>query len=167
MRTGTLTVAAAAVLVMAGSTGGIAQASTLTHGGGYRGPASSSAPASTATVKAAKSKVGTILVDGQGRTLYLFEKDKGGKSACSGECAAVWPPLITSGKPTAGAGVNASWLSTTQRPDGKTQVTYHNWPLYYYAGDSKAGDMTGQDINGFGAKWYVVGAATGGKMEMG
>ena len=114
------------------------------------------ASGSSATVSVANTGLGKILVDAKGRTLYLFEKDSGTKSACSGGCAAAWPPLRASGKPTAGSGANASLLGTTPRSDGKSQVTYAGHPLYLYQGDSKPGDTTGQGSTGFGAPWYVL-----------
>ena len=110
----------------------------------------------SATVSVADTGLGNILVDSQGRTLYLFAKDTGTKSTCSGGCAVAWPPLRASGKPTAGGGAKASLLGTTPRSDGKPQVTYDGHPLYGYQGDSKAGDTNGQGINGFGAPWYVL-----------
>ena len=111
---------------------------------------------SSATVSVANTGLGNILVDSHGRTLYLFEKDSGTTSTCSGGCATAWPPLRASGKPTAGSGAKASLLGTTPRSDGKPQVTYNGHPLYGYQGDSKAGDTNGQGINGFGAPWYVL-----------
>jgi predicted lipoprotein with Yx(FWY)xxD motif len=114
---------------------------------------------SSATVSVANTGLGNILVDSQGRTLYLFQKDSGTKSACSGACASAWPPLRASGKPTAGSGAKASSLGTTPRSDGKPQVTYNGHPLYGYQGDSKAGDTTGQGSTGFGAPWYVLSAS--------
>jgi predicted lipoprotein with Yx(FWY)xxD motif len=98
-------------------------------------------------------------------TLYLFEKDKGGKSACDGACASAWPPVLTSGKAMPGQGVKSSLLGTTTRSDGTTQVTYNNWPLYYYVADKAPGDTTGQNIDAFGAEWYVLDAAKGTKLE--
>jgi predicted lipoprotein with Yx(FWY)xxD motif len=95
----------------------------------------------------------------------LFEKDKNGKSACDGACATAWPPLLTNGDPTPGPGVNASLLGTTTRSDGTTQVTYHGWPLYYYAADKAPGDITGQNVDSFGAEWYVIGTEKGDKLE--
>jgi predicted lipoprotein with Yx(FWY)xxD motif len=115
---------------------------------------------SSATVSVANTGLGKILVDSQGRTLYLFVQDTGTKSTCSGGCATAWPPLRASGKPTAGSGVKASLLGTTPRSDGKPQVTYDGHPLYGYQSDSKPGDTNGQGVNGFGAPWYVV-APTG------
>jgi predicted lipoprotein with Yx(FWY)xxD motif len=114
------------------------------------------ASGSSATVSAANTGLGKILVDSQGRTLYLFEQDTGTKSTCSGGCATAWPPLRASGKLTAGGGAKASLLGTTPRSDGKPQVTYNGHPLYGYQGDSQAGDTNGQGINAFGALWYVL-----------
>lgn len=118
-----------------------------------------SAPAAaTATVSVAmNAKLGQILVDGNGRTLYLFEADKGSSSTCYGACATYWPPLLTGGSPAAGTGVNASLLGTSKRTDGTTEVTYAGHPLYYVVTDHNPGDASGQAVNNFGAAWYVVG----------
>lgn len=105
---------------------------------------------------ATAGKLGTILVDANGRTLYLFEADKSTQSTCNGACAAAWPPLLTSGGPTAGGSAKPGLLGTTKRSDGKTQVTYNGHPLYGYAGDSKPGDTNGEGLNQFGAGWYVL-----------
>ena len=110
-------------------------------------------------------KLGKIIVDSKGRTLYLFEKDKHGKSACSGQCAKFWPPLIVTHKPTAGKGLSKSKLGTTRRSDGKLQATYGGWPLYRFVMDkNKPGSTKGEDLSAFGAKWYVEGA-NGKKIE--
>jgi predicted lipoprotein with Yx(FWY)xxD motif len=122
------------------------------------------AAAAGAKVEIRKGKLGRFIVNGKGLTLYLFEKDKGGKSACYGSCAKVWPPLITSGKPSAGAGVVASKLGTTKRKDGKLQVTYGGHPLYRYDDDHRAGQTEGQGEKLFGAEWYVV-APSGKKID--
>ena len=111
------------------------------------------------TVAVAKSKVGRILVDSKGITLYDFVKDKGGVSSCYGACAALWPPLTTKGKPHAGPGVRASLLGTTKRKDGKLEVTYNGHPLYYFVTDRKPGQTTGQGVNQFGAPWWVLSPA--------
>ncbi len=111
---------------------------------------------SSATVSVANTGAGKVLVDSQGKTLYLFQKDTGTTSTCTGGCATAWPPLRASGKPTAGGGAKASLLGTTPRSDGKPQVTYNGHPLYGYQGDSSAGDTNGQGINAFGAPWYVL-----------
>ena len=102
---------------------------------------------------------GRYLVDSQGHSVYLFEKDEDGESYCSGACAAVWPPLETSTAPRGGAGVQDAELGTIERPDGDMQVTYHGHPLYYYAADASTPDNTkGEDVEQFGAGWYLVGA---------
>jgi predicted lipoprotein with Yx(FWY)xxD motif len=135
-------------------------------GGGSKSYSSSSTPSTqtsapvasnSATLSLGSTSLGKVLVGANGRTLYLFEKDTGDKSSCTGSCAADWPPFTTTGKPTAGAGVNST-LSVTKRPDGKSQVVYAGHPLYYYSADTKAGDTNGQGLNAFGAKWYVVSA---------
>ncbi len=107
--------------------------------------------AGSATVAVASSRLGDILVDADGRTLYVFTKDKGDQSACSGECAANWPALT--GTATAGTGAQAALLSTATQADGSSQVTYGGKPLYYFAGDAKPGDTNGQ---GVGSVWYAV-----------
>jgi predicted lipoprotein with Yx(FWY)xxD motif len=148
---------AALALVAAACSGGGSSGGGL-YGGG---PATTSAPkAAAAVVDLRGSKLGKILVDAQGRTLYLFEADKAGRSACDGACASAWPPFLSSGDPQAGTGVTGSLLGSSSRGDGGgSQVTYHGHPLYYYAGDSQPGDTTGQGLNQFGAKWYVVAAS--------
>jgi predicted lipoprotein with Yx(FWY)xxD motif len=114
---------------------------------------------SGATVAVAKSRLGSILVDSKGITLYDFVKDKGGASSCYGACAALWPPLITKGTPHAGRGVRASLLGTTKRKDGKVEVTYNRHPLYYFVSDRKPGQTTGQGVNQFGGPWWVLSPA--------
>jgi predicted lipoprotein with Yx(FWY)xxD motif len=118
--------------------------------------ASSGSASSGAVVKTATTSLGTILVNAKGRTLYMFLKDKTNKSNCSGQCATFWPPLLTSGKPTAKGGAKASLLGTTKRAGGKLQVTYKGHPLYTYSLDKKAGQTAGEAVNAFGAHWYAV-----------
>src|SRR5262245_51581614 len=120
--------------------------------------------AGRATVRTRSSSLGKILVDSKGRTLYLFEKDKSGKSACYAQCAKDWPPLLTTGKPTAAPAAKASLLGTTRRTNGTMQVTYAHHPLYRYAGDSRPGQTNGQGSHNFGAEWYVL-AASGKKID--
>ena len=121
--------------------------------------ASAATQTGSATIRTHSSSLGKILVDSHGRTLYLCAKDKRGKSACSGSCAAYWPPLLTRGKPIARAGAKASLLGTTRRSDGSTQVTYAGHPLYRFALDTKAGQTNGEGLNDFGAEWDAVTAA--------
>lgn len=116
--------------------------------------AGSSAPAvvSVGTVP----KLGKVIVDGNGLTLYDFHKDKGTTSTCYGECAAVWPPLLTEGEPTGQAGISASKLGTTTRKDGTEQVTFAGHPLYTYVADKQPGEGNGNDFSNFGAEWYAL-----------
>jgi len=124
---------------------------------------STSAPASPAGAQAngtvittGTSSGGAFLTSSSGRATYLFLADGKDKSACSGACAAAWPPVTATGQPTASGGVNASDLGTITRSDGTRQVTYDGHPLYYYAGDTGSGTANGQGIDGFGAKWWLV-----------
>jgi predicted lipoprotein with Yx(FWY)xxD motif len=114
--------------------------------------ASGTVPEGSASVMTADSDFGEIVVDAEGRTLYLFDPDEGGKSTCYDDCEASWPPLLFDGSPS-GDGVDASLLGTTERKDGSTQVTLDGWPLYYFAGDAAPGDTNGQ---GVGEVWHVV-----------
>ena len=125
-----------------------------------------SAASGPATVKTRHGKLGTFLVGTNGKTLYLFEKDKTKKSRCSGACATAWPPLLTTGKPKAAGKAKASLLGTTKRSDGTTQVTYNGHPVYYFIQDMKAGDTSGEGVDGFGAEWYVL-SPSGKKIEKG
>ena len=126
-------------------------------------PAASVKPATTsggsATVGVRTGGLGTYLVDAQGRTLYVFGKDTGTKSMCSGACASNWPPATTSGHPKAGSKVDQAMLGTSTRSDGTTQLTYNGHPLYRYAGDAAAGDTNGQGLTFFGGTWNVVSPA--------
>jgi predicted lipoprotein with Yx(FWY)xxD motif len=102
---------------------------------------------------------GTFLTDGSGRTVYLWAKDGMDASACSGACAALWPPVTTGGSPTASGSAKASDLGTITRSNGTKQVTYDGHALYYYAGDSGSGQINGQGSDSFGAKWWLVAPA--------
>ncbi len=115
-------------------------------------------------VSTGSTSVGRILVNSRGHTLYLFAKDKNGKSACVGMCATFWPPLITSGKPLAAAGAKASLLGTTKRADGRMQVTYNRHPLYTFVKDTKKGQTHGEGLTAFGGQWNAVSPA-GTKVE--
>jgi predicted lipoprotein with Yx(FWY)xxD motif len=125
--------------------------------------ASSSAPASASTtatvIKTATGSTGALLTSSTGRAVYVWSKDAMNKSACTGACAAAWPPVTTTGSVTAGSGVTASDLGTITRSGGVKQVTYDGHPLYYFKGDTGAGTTNGQGLNAFGAKWWLVSPA--------
>jgi predicted lipoprotein with Yx(FWY)xxD motif len=125
------------------------------------------AVAATAAAAAPKAKVGvhatsvgSALVDARGRTLYVYGLDKGTKSSCVGACAKDWPAFLTSGKPAAAAGVAAAKIGTVTRADGKLQVTFAGHPLYFFAGDAKAGDAKGAAV----VHWAAI-SATGAKLR--
>jgi len=117
-----------------------------------------SATRASATVSLHKTALGMVLATANGHTLYLFGKDRNGKSACSGSCSQFWPPLLSSSKPTAGPGVRASLLGTTKRSNGSLQVTYDKHPLYSYTLDKQAGQAKGEGVFAFGATWYGLSA---------
>jgi predicted lipoprotein with Yx(FWY)xxD motif len=114
---------------------------------------------SPAMIKVRTTSLGKTLVASNGKTLYLFARDKTTKSTCSGSCATFWPPLLTTGAAKAGAGVTASLLGTTHRSDGTVQVTYHGHPLYFFAKDTTAGQTNGEGVAAFGAKWFALSPA--------
>jgi predicted lipoprotein with Yx(FWY)xxD motif len=119
--------------------------------------AASASPASGASIGTAALAPGTALVDGNGRALYLFEADRGTVSACTGSCAQIWSPVLTTGAaPVAYGAVQAQLLGSSVRADGSHQVTYDGHPLYTFMGDKKPDDARGQGINRFGGVWYVV-----------
>ena len=154
--------ALAAIAIAAAGCGG--SSSAYTNGGGstYDAPPK---PA-TGTLGIRQTKLGRVLVDARGDTLYLFEKDRGAKSSCYGACASIWPPLTTGGAAKVGTGVTAAKLASTKRSDGKTAITYGGHPLYTYAGDKKPGETKGQGLDQFGAEWYVL-APSGNKIDNG
>jgi predicted lipoprotein with Yx(FWY)xxD motif len=129
-------------------------------GGGESSTASAEGSADAANVSLGSvPKLGMVLVDSEGMTLYDFHKDKGTKSMCSGACAEAWPPLTTEGAPVAGNGAKSSMLGTTMRSDGTEQVTYAGHPLYTFVGDKGPGEANGNDTDAFGAEWYALTAS--------
>jgi predicted lipoprotein with Yx(FWY)xxD motif len=123
---------------------------------GSSNPSPSPAGTGAKVAVANNAKLGQILVDEKGMTLYLFVKDTGTSSTCYDQCANFWPPLLTTGTPQAGTGANQSLLGTTTRTDGKVEVTYAGHPLYFFLKDKAPGDITGQGVNGFGDLWWVL-----------
>lgn len=131
-------------------------------GGNDSGDDDSAAPESPtgATIETSTTDLGTFLVDGEGNTLYLFTADSPGTSTCEGQCLEAWPPLT--GEVTAGDGVDAGLIGTLERSDGTTQVSYNDWPLYYYAADTAPGSVSGQGVKDV---WWVVDPAGAAVME--
>jgi len=122
------------------------------------GALAGNAKQSSATISLRSTKLGPVLVNAKGHTLYLFMKDRNGKSSCAGQCAQFWPPLVAHGKPTVGKGLKASLVRLTKRSDGKMQVSYNRHPLYAFSLDKRAGQTNGQAYAAFGAKWFTVSA---------
>jgi len=120
------------------------------------GSVARSASGKTGSVSLRTTKLGPILVNARGHTLYMFAKDRNGKSSCSGSCAKFWPPSLQRGKPTAGSGVKKSLIGTTKRSNGSVQLTYNKHPLYTFALDKKGGQTNGEGQLAFGARWYAV-----------
>jgi predicted lipoprotein with Yx(FWY)xxD motif len=130
-------------------------------------PAQSAAPSAVGVrlAVAQSSGIGPYLTDAKGRSVYLFLRDVGDSSSCYDACAAAWPPVLAAGGMVAGdSAVRQDLLGVSQRRDGATQVTYKGAPLYYYEDGKRPGDITGQDKEEFGGKWYLV-SPTGGKQE--
>ena len=120
-------------------------------------PASSNPSAAAVVVSVSTvPKLGKVIVDSKGLTLYDFHKDKGTKSSCYGACEKAWPPLTTSGKPKVGNGASSSKVGMTERKDGTLQVTYAGHPLYTFTEDKKPGEANGNDFSAFGAQWYAL-----------
>jgi predicted lipoprotein with Yx(FWY)xxD motif len=145
----------AAMLVVAGCTMPLATAQPAAAPS-PTSPSSEPAPTeamATTLMVSQQEGLGQFLTDEQGNSLYLFTNDTPNTSNCYDKCADNWPPLLTSGSPVAGEGLDAALLGTTQRQDGSTQATYNGWPLYYFVKDQQPGDTTGQEV---GDVWYLV-----------
>ncbi|HEX4668555.1 MAG TPA: hypothetical protein VH275_01080 [Solirubrobacterales bacterium] len=157
-----LALIAALAIAGCGSSSDSSNASGGAYGGGgssttstAKSPPGAESGAAVLTVASAP-KVGAILVDAEGFTVYDFHKDKGTTSSCYGACAQGWPPVLTEGAPSGGEGATSSQLGTTQRKDGTTQVTYAGHPLYTFVEDKKPGEANGNDVSAFGAQWYAL-----------
>lgn len=173
--TGLLAIVCASALLAAGCGSSNKRSTSASAGSAAQAASQQSSTTAAATRSAAKAgitvsvkhsgKLGAILAAGPKHlTVYMFEGDKGASSSCSGGCAAAWPPVTSSGQPSASAGVSSAGLGTITRPDGTMQVTYHGHPLYYFASDKDSGDSYGEGINGFGASWYVL-SPSGAKVD--
>jgi len=151
-----MTALAAMALILSACSAGDTEGSTTTAGppGTTVAPATTTTETDAATLNVASSDLGEILVDADGRTLYLFMPDDQGASTCYDSCESNWPPFTVEG--IAGDGVDAALLGTTERTDGSVQVTYNGWPLYHFGGDVAPGDTNGQGLNDV---WFVVSAS--------
>lgn len=173
--TGLIAVLGASALLAAGCGSSSKSTSATSAAAAYPTASEQSSSTAAATTSASgagvavtvkhTSKLGTILATGSKKlTVYMFEGDKGAASSCSGACASVWPPVTTSGGPTASGAANSADLGTITRSDGTTQVTYKGHPLYFFAKDKDSGDAYGQGVKGFGADWYVL-SPSGSKVD--
>jgi len=144
------------VAALALAAAGVAAAAVVTHPQTLR---SLTASSSSGTVSLHKTKLGKVLANRAGMTLYLFKADKNGKSSCNGQCATFWPPLLKKGTLTAGTGVKANLLGTTKRKDGSRQVTYAGHPVYRFSLDKEPGEIEGEGEIAYGGKWYAVSSA--------
>jgi len=147
----TLSLVALAALTAAGCGGGAGSTATS--------PTASASAGPSEIVRVQSSGLGKMLVDAQGRTLYLFKADSRGVSACDGACAAAWPPLLAHGSAGVASGLDMSLVSTIHRPGGARQLTYNGHPLYLFAEDRNPGDINGEGVDAFGAPWYAVSPA--------
>ena len=165
----TMFIAAAATLAIVliaagcGSSSGSSPYSSGPYGSAVKGNAPNGSAGGT-KVGVGSSALGRMIVDSRGRTLYLFEKDKNRHSACFGQCATYWPPLLTHGKPVARVGARQSLLGMTRRANGSRQVTYAGHPLYRFVQDRKPGQTNGEGSQAFGAGWEALSPA-GKKIE--
>ena len=146
----------AVALALALAAAGVAAAAAVTH---QSSGSSAAGNATAGRVTLHKTKIGRVLATSSGRTLYLFMKDKHGRSACYGACAGFWPPLMKQGALRAGAGVKAGLLGTSKRKNGKLQVTYKGHPLYLFKLDKGSGQVEGQRQNIYGGVWYALSAS--------
>ena len=152
-----LAVALGAALLTAacGSSATTSSSPPASPAGGTASPAAAGS-GSGLVITTKSGSAGAFLTNGSGRSVYLWTKDIMDASACSGACAAAWPPVTATGAVTASGGVNKADLSTITRSDGARQVVYDGHPLYYFSGDPGPGQVSGQGSDAFGAKWWLV-----------
>jgi len=135
----------------------VAATATFSAGVGSASSQANATSVSKSTLSVGQSRYGRVLFDGKGRALYGFTRDRrGGASRCYGDCARAWPVYFKSGTLRAGAGVKQRLIGTTKRKNGRLQVTYNGWPLYYYVHDTQPGQITCQNVLEYGGTWLVV-----------
>ncbi len=145
-------------LLILGALGLVALGGSVSQTAEARAGGTTAGTQATATLTVRNTRYGAILFDGRGRALYGFTRDeRGGPSQCYGACATAWPvQYARKAQLRAGPGVKRSLLGTTRRRDGRRQVTYNGWPLYYYVDDVRPGQVTCQNVDEFGGLWLVV-----------
>ena len=151
----TAALGAALLTAACGSSGTSSSSTPASPAGGSASPAAAGS-GSGLVISTKSGSAGAFLTDGSGRSVYLWAKDAMDSSACSGACAAAWPPVTVTGAVTALGGVTKADLSTITRSGGARQVVYDGHPLYYFSGDSGPGQVSGQGSDAFGAKWWLV-----------
>jgi predicted lipoprotein with Yx(FWY)xxD motif len=151
IRPALLTVGVAPLIALTGAACG----SSGSHASAAPAPPATST-GQAATIGITGTSLGQILVNSQAHTLYLFGKDTGTTSACTGACATAWPPLRATGQPMVGAGANPALVGTTPRSDGAPQITYNGHPVYLFIKDQKPGDTNGEGRIAFGASWFAL-----------
>jgi predicted lipoprotein with Yx(FWY)xxD motif len=127
-------------------------------GGGSKSQAQTGMGAN-ASISLRQTTLGKTVADANGRTLYLFAPDKPNRSTLSAAGRSIWPPFTSARRPAATGGAQASQIGTATGGGSPAQVTYHGHPLYYFAGDHQAGQTSGQGLNDFGGRWYVLSAS--------
>ena len=158
-------VAAGLLAAACGTAAGSTAAGSTPAGSTPAGTPAGNGSTTATVIESHAGSAGSFLTNSSGRAVYLWAADSMNKSTCSGACAGAWPPVTTTGNVTAAHGAKAADLGTITRSDGSKQVTYDGQPLYYFAGDSGAGQTNGQGSDGFGAKWWLV-APTGTKITV-
>jgi predicted lipoprotein with Yx(FWY)xxD motif len=143
-------------LVVAGCGGGSDSTESSTTSGGAGSTEASPEAGQAVLTSASVSGLGSVLVNSDGMTVYEFAKDQGTTSSCYGPCEEAWPPVTTTGEPSAGEGASASQLGTTKRKDGTLQVTYAGHPLYTFIEDKAPGEANGNGSEAFGGKWWAL-----------
>ena len=152
--TSVLAVGVSAIVLLAGCGSGSSGSESGSTAAPAKGSGAPAALVGPVAVAQATGPLGVYLVDGAGRTLYLFEADTGGVPSCIDACTTTWPPMIAAATPTADAGIPADKLATVARSDGSNQVRFAEHPLYYFTGDQQAGQTNGQGNSG---QWWIVG----------